>query len=293
MSSPDDGWDATVSAWAQAQPDIRALVQIGSRVQHGAVVDRWSDYDYHLVTSRPARYRDGSFCLELGPCWALGVQVAFGNAVKVTAVLPGALEADFVILSHWEVRVAGLALAFSGTAPLWPAPLARGVENLRIVAAPGWRVIKGGAPWERRYSRIAPLRLRLSRGEFDAVCGEFWTQLVWAAKKAERGELRASQRALHVHLIENSLRMLQEEALLAGRAARPLGRRAEDWMTPAQLEGTDFSTAPDRDALLSGMERIMDAFEGSSLAVAAANGWEAGRHDEVRAWLNALRVRQP
>jgi Streptomycin adenylyltransferase len=290
MSGAGDGWDEAVAAWAGSRPDIRALVQIGSRVQAGAFVDRWSDYDYHLVTSDPGRYRDGSFCSELGPCWAQGAQVAFGSAVKVTAVLPGALEADFVILSHWEVRVAAMALAFSGTAPLWPAPLARGVANLRIVAAPGWKVIKGGAAWERRYSRIAPLRLPLTQAEFGGLCGEFWTQLVWAAKKAERGELRASQRALHVHLIENSLRMLQEEALLAGRAARPLGRRAEAWMTPEQLEGTDFSTALDRDALLSGMERIMDVFEKASLAVGQGNGWDVPRHAEVRAWMNALRV---
>lgn len=290
MSGPDDGWAATVSAWALAQADIRALVQIGSRVQKGAAVDRFSDYDYHLVTSSPGRYRDGAFTRDLGPLWACGTQVAFGDAVKVTAVYAGALEADFVVLSNWEVRVAALALAWPMAAPLWPAPLRRGVANLRIVAAPGWKVIKGGRDWETRYSRISPLRLPLSRGEFDRLCGEFWTQLVWSAKKAERGEFRASQRALHVHLIENSLRMLQEEALLEGRAARPLGRRAEGWMTPEQLEGTDFSTALDRDALLSGMQRIMDVFEKSSLAVASRNGWDSSRHDEVRAWLNGLRV---
>jgi hypothetical protein len=290
MSGPDDGWGATVSAWALAQADIRALVQIGSRVQKGAAADRWSDYDYHLVTSHPGRYRDGSFTRDLGPLWACGTQVAFGDAVKVTAVYAGALEADFVVLSHWEVRVAALALAWPATAPLWPAPLGRGVANLRIVAAPGWKVIKGGRGWEGRYSRISPLRLPLSRGEFDRLCGEFWTQLVWAAKKAERGEFRASQRALHLHLVENSLRMLQEEALQEGRAAQPLGRRAEAWLTAEQLQATGFVTAPERGALLSGLARIMDVFDKSSGAVAAANGWDAGRHGEVRGWIGALRV---
>ena len=148
MSSLDDGWDSTVSAWAHAQSDIQALVQIGSRVQKGAAADRWSDYDYHLVTSSPRRYRDGSFSRGLGTCWACGSQVAFGNAVKVTAVYAGALEADFVILSHWEVRVAALALALPGTAPFWPGALSAGVASLRVVAAPGWKVIKGGGAEE-------------------------------------------------------------------------------------------------------------------------------------------------
>jgi hypothetical protein len=290
MSGPDDGWDAAVSAWALARADIRALVQIGSRVQRGAAPDRWSDYDYHLVTSRPERYRDGSFTRELGAVWACGSQVAFGDAVKVTAVYAGALEADFVVLSHWEVRVAAAALAWPATAPLWPAPLRRGVANLRIVAAPGWKVIKGGRAWERRYARISPLRMPMAREEFDRLCGEFWTQLVWAAKKAERGEFRAAQRALHLHLVENSLRMLQEEALLEGRAALPLGRRAEGWLTAEQAEATDFATAPERDALLSALGRIMGVFEKSSGAVAARNGWEAPRHAEVRAWLGGQGV---
>jgi len=208
----------------------------------------------------------------------------------VTAVYAGALEADFVILSHWEVRVAAMALALPGTAPFWPGALSAGVASLRVVAAPGWKVIKGGGAWERRYSRIAPVSLPLTRDEFDRLCGEFWTQLVWAAKKAERGEFRAAQRALHLHLVENSLRMLQEEALLEGRAALPLGRRAEGWLTAEQAEATDFATAPERDALLSALGRIMGVFEKSSGAVAARNGWEAPRHAEVRAWLGGQGV---
>jgi hypothetical protein len=293
MSGTDDGWGAAVSAWALARPDIRALVQIGSRVQKGAAADRWSDFDYQLVTSRPEAYRDGSFARDLGPLWACGSQVAFGEAFKVTAVYAGALEADFVILRNWEVRVAALALAWPATAALWPAPLRRGVANLRIVAAPGWRVIKGGRPWERRYARISPLREPLSRLEFDRLCGEFWTQLVWAAKKAERGELRASQRALHVHLVENSLRMLQEEAVQEGRAAQPLGRRAESWLTAEQLGATAFATAPERGALFAALGRIMDVFEKSSNAVAGRNGWAAAGHAEVRGWLDGLRLSLP
>jgi hypothetical protein len=289
MSGPDDGWGAAVSAWAQARPDIRALIQIGSRVQTGAQADRWSDFDYQLVTTRPGAYRDGSFARDLGPLWACGSQVAFGDAVKVTAVYAGALEADFVVLRHWEVRVAAMALAWPATAPLWPTALRRGAANLRIVAAPGWKVIKGGRAWERRYARISPLRPPLAREEFGRLCGEFWTQLVWAAKKAERGEFRASQRVLHLHLVENSLRMLQEEALQEGRAAQPLGRRAEDWLTAEQLGATGFASAPERGALLAALERITDVFEKSSNAVAKRNGWGAVGHAEVRGWLGGLR----
>jgi hypothetical protein len=204
-------------------------------------------------------------------------------------VYAGALEADFVVLKNLEVRVAVMALAWPSTARYWPMPLRRGVAGLRIVAAPGWNIIKGGESWGRRYSRITPLREPLTMREFSGLCGEFWTQLVWTAKKAERGEYLAAQRAIHLHLLENSFRILQEEAFLEGRQAYPLARRAELWLTGEQLKATSFNTAPDRASLFSALTRITGVFEKSSATVANRNGWVALRHDEVRAWLDSLR----
>ncbi len=285
MSGSDDRWAAAVSSWADAQADIEALVQIGSRVQATAQSDGWSDYDYHLVTSRPGRYRTGSFCRQIAECWASGVQVAFGNAVKVSAVYEEALEADFVILSSLELRVATAAMKWPGTRGIWPGILRRGVDSLRIVAAPGWKVIKGGPAWERRYSRMAPLAIVLSKAEFEVLCGEFWTQLVWAAKKTARGEYRASQRALHVHLLENTFRMLQEEARLEGRKSFPLARRAENWLEPAQLLGTGSRSEPSAEPLFAALQCAADTFLSSSLAVAAKRGWEVREPQALRAWL--------
>jgi hypothetical protein len=288
MSGEAQGWDEAVSAWARSRPDIQALVQIGSRVQEGSAVDAWSDYDYHLVTSRPGDYRDGRFTAELGDCWVSGVQVAFGNAVKVTAVYEGAMEADFVILGSLDVRIVMAAIRWPRTRVLWPRLLRRGVESFRIVAGPGGRVVKGGAPWENRYRRVTPLRAELTEAQFRDLCGEFWTQLVWAAKKAARGELRASQRALHVHLVENALRVLQEEALLAGRRAFPLSRRAEGWLTPEQLAGTQIHSSPEKAELLGALRSISEAFTAASRSVATRRGWSPPEPDRVRSWLASL-----
>ncbi|HEY5079282.1 MAG TPA: hypothetical protein VII43_05525 [Opitutaceae bacterium] len=285
MSGVADGWDASISAWAHAQGDIKALVQIGSRVQEGAVVDPWSDYDYQLITTEPGKYRDGSFCREIGPCWVSGSHVAFGNSLKITAVYEGALEADFIVLKSMDVAIATLALRWPGTEHLWPRVLRRGVADLRIVVGPGWRMVKGGAAWERRYSRINPLRPEMTGQEFAALCCNFWAQAVWAAKKAQRGEFRASQRGIHEHLAEGCLRILQEEAILAGRKAYPLGRRAETWLTQEQLGGTASGTRPDRAALLAAVGEAARVFSASSAAVAAARGWSLEEAAQVRAWL--------
>ncbi|HEY1849351.1 MAG TPA: aminoglycoside 6-adenylyltransferase [Opitutaceae bacterium] len=288
MSGAPDGWPAAVAAWAEGRPDIRALVQIGSRVQEGAQPDAWSDYDYHLITTEPARYRDGSFASELGPCWASGSQTAFGNSTKVTAVYGGALEADFIVVTNWEIRIALAALLLPALEPLWPPPLRAGVASLRIVAAPGWRIIKGGADWARRYRRIHALSAPMAHGEYLRLGGEFWTQLVWAAKKAQRGEFRASQRALHLHLIEAALRMMQEEASLEGRASGPLSRRAEEWLSPDRAAATAFASSPDRAALMAGLRRLAEAFSASSASVAKARGWPNPDRAEVRGWLASL-----
>jgi hypothetical protein len=288
MSSPEEGWDASVSAWANARADIRALVQFGSRVRDDGTADRWSDYDYHIITSDPRKYGDGSFARDLGPCWASATRVSFGNVVRVTAIYEGALEADFVVLSHVEMLVVALALRWPSTARFWPRPLAGGVSSLKIAAAPGWKVIKGGAAWEKRYARITPSEASMTEANFERVCGEFWVELVWTAKKVARGEFRAAQRAIHEHLIENGLRVFREGALMDGRTAYFVGRRAESWFTPEQLSATKEGTRPEAAALWAALAQIKDEFAASSNRLAKLKNWRVREYPEVSAWLAAL-----
>jgi hypothetical protein len=205
----------------------------------------------------------------------------------VTAVFEGALEADFVVLRSSDVRLATLALRFPGTEALWPGPLRRGIADLRIVVGPGWRVIKGGPAWEARYRRVQPLRPALTEAQFGALCSNFWAQAVWCAKKAQRGEFRACQRGIHEHLLEAALRLMQEEAALAGRRSYPLGRRAESWLTEEELRATAPGTRPERPALLAAIRLAADAFSRVSAAVAAARGWPCADPSALRAWLGA------
>jgi hypothetical protein len=291
MNSPAEGWDATVSAWANARSDIRALVQFGSRVRGDGTADQWSDYDYHIITSEPGKYGDGAFARELGPCWARATRVSFGNVVRVTAIYEGALEADFIVLRHVEMLIVALALRWPSTARFWPRALAGGVSSLKIAAAPGWRVIKGGSDWEKRYARITPSRAAMTEADFGRICDEFWVELVWTAKKVARGEYRAAQRAIHEHLIENSLRIFREDALTDGRTAYYVGRRAESWFTPEQLKATMDGTRPEPAALWAVLTRIADEFGVSSSRLAKRNSWGGREFPEVRAWLAALPAR--
>lgn len=292
MSGSGQAWEERLAAWAAAEPGLEALVQIGSRVQPGATVDAWSDYDYQLVTRRPGRYRDGAFAREIAPCWACGAHVAFGNAVKVTAVYEGALEADFVILGALDLKVAFAAMRWPAAAPAWPRVLERGIRELRIVAGRGWRVIHGGGAWERRYARIEPLEIVLDLEAFTELSHNFWAQAVWASKKLARGEYLAAQRGFHEHLQEAVLRVLQEQARIEGRRSYPLGRRAETWLGAGTLAALGGGTRPEAPELAAAILQAAGVFESSAAAVAAARGWPWAVDPQLRAWLGNLLVRQ-
>jgi hypothetical protein len=285
----DDPVIARIAAWAASRADIVALVQIGSRVQAAATPDQWSDYDFQLITKRPALYRDAAALSALGETWVVSSQRVFGGAGKLTLILPGAVEADFVILSAIELRIAFAALRAPKLASIWPPPLKLGVRDLRIVACPGWRVIKGGAPWETRYARLgfAVPWPRLSEPEFREVCAAFWAAAVWTAKKISRGEVRAAQRHFHLALLEQLWRLLEEEARDQARPVRPEARRAESWLPTARVPQTEFSTAVDRAVLNQALSRALSTFDETAGALAQSRGWQRPDYSDVREWLRA------
>jgi hypothetical protein len=287
MSVRDEAWAATISTWAEAQADIKALVQIGSRVKNDGTADEWSDFDYQLITTNPSRYKSGEFARSLGTCWAVGLEHTFGDVVKVTAVFDGALEADFVILRHSDLLFATTALKWPGTAGMWPRPLRVGVNRLRGAAGTGWKVIKGGLAWEKRYARLTPLEFPMTEGQFSALCGEFWVQLVWAAKRAQRGELLASRRTIHRYVIESYIRMVEEQPA-NGAKASPRGRRAESWMPSETMVRLDAVPNLDARDLIRFLSSLGSEFAKVSAGVALLRGWPKQDDTSVLTWILGL-----
>lgn len=249
-------WEPRLLAWAKVRSDIKALIEIGSRAQAGTRVDSSSDYDYQLVTTEPQLYRDGTFAREIAPIWAVGrVDPTVGGGNKICAVFAGGVViVDFVIVRHWEVRVATWAAHSSMAERFWPRRLRKGVDGLRLAIGPGFRVLKGGKSWESRYCGMVPKPQMLSVVECADLSDTAWIALVWATRKVVKGQYRAAEGAIHRIIAPNLLRLLYEEAVRGGAPARIDGAGAENWLAGNRLAESDVSVRPDgkvlADALL-------------------------------------------
>ena len=287
MTAPE--FEARLVSWARQLPDLEALVQIGSRVQAGASVDAWSDWDYHLIVRQPARYFNRDWPAQIAPCWGVHFEWTERAVIKLSAVFAGGWEVDFVPLAAWQVKLAYAAMRHPGARGWFPPALRRGIHNLRLVARPGARVILGGPAWERRLTALAvewPAS-DFSAADFQEHTSAFWRHAVWVGKKIMRGELRAALRWHHTALREQAYALLEEEARLAGRAPRPEARKAEQWLDDARLRQTALTTGPEQRGLARALLAELTLFREVSQSVAAQRGFARPDYSAVETWLRA------
>jgi len=282
-------FEARIVDWARRQSDVEALVQIGSRVQSGAEVDAWSDWDYHLIVGNISRYFNRDWPAQIAPCWCSHYERTERGVVKVSSVFEDGLEADFVPLAAWQMKLVYRAMAHPGLSQLYPAALRLGIENTRLVVGPGYKVILGGRAWE---SRLAALSVAwpeksFSLEDFHFHLSAFWRHAVWVQKKIARGESRAALRWQQVELMDHVYALLAEEARLAGRPARPEARKAEQWLDANRLAQTAIETGPDQRVLARALLGEIALFEEVCRSVAASRSFVVPDHAAVAAWLRS------
>lgn len=285
MTAPE--FEARLVAWARAQPGVEALVQIGSRVQVGATVDAWSDWDFQLIVRDPAPYLNRAWPAQIAPCWAAHLERTPRGVMKLSAIFAGGWETDFVILTAWQMKLVCFAMGHPGVHGWLPAALREGVHNLRLVACPGHRVVLGGPAWERRYAALAMAwpEQGFTADDFLFHTAGFWRHAVWTAKKIRRGELRAAQRWSHVELREHTYALLAEEARLEGRVPRPEARQAERWLDETRLGQTAALTGVTQRELAGALLAELILFCEVTASVAARRGWTVPDYVAVEAWL--------
>ena len=232
---------ARVATWAARSPEVAAVVLIGSRAREAgdpiAGVDGHSDWDFHVITSRPARFADRAWTtiLEEGEPLVYAIRDGIVGKVKRVTVVFRDEEADFVVLPAAKMRLARLAVACG--LHRRSRRLARFLGDLAIIARPGYRFLHGSAGWELFYRRVIAevADPRLDDAEALRRADLFAADYVVVRRTLARGELLAAQRVLHRSLAEINFQLLHEVKLRRGERSFPDARRIERIASTTEL----------------------------------------------------------
>ena len=282
-------FEARIVDWARRQPDVEALVLAGSRAL-GSGVDEWSDWDFHLISARPQQYYRTDWLAEIAPTWCAHAERTPRGVIKVSAVFEGGLEADFVPLAAWQMKLVYWGMRHPAWAKEMPTRLRRGIlETRAFLLGSGYRVLVGGKAWERRLTALDVewVGPSMSAEEFFRHVGAFWQKSVWLTKKIARPEPRSAMHWLHKLVTDHVYALLAEEARLAGRPARPEARKAEQWLDARRLAQTVIATGTDQRVLARALLAEITLFEEVSRSVAATRSFILPDHSAVAAWLRA------
>lgn len=216
-----------IVSWAEAAPDIRAVMLVGSRARIDRPADEWSDLDLVLIATDPDRYLDGTDWLEpISTPWVTFVEGTPAGTRERRALFEGALDVDFNFFAPEQFRQ--ILREKAATSPV----LHRGARVLvdkeglfPPLPAPSAEPPAVGPPGE---------------AEFLAIVNEFWYRAVWTAKKLRRGELYIAMGGCSSAMIRLLREMLERHA----RATHGWqydtwhdGRFLEQWADPRALAG--------------------------------------------------------
>jgi aminoglycoside 6-adenylyltransferase len=214
---------ATVQ-WAQARPDIRAVLVVGSRARGEHPADKWSDLDLILLTTDSRPYDNDAWLSELGTVWVVCVEEANPGDPDVQAIFEGGIGGDFtfVTVENAERPLDALLaeLAYQGV-------LSRGARVL--------------------FDRYGPPRLLPERPveapeppteeEYRRLVGAFWLYATRVAKFTRRGDLWRAMQYLTFELNQRLLTLMEWHARATGpRYTWYGGRFMQEWADPRALE---------------------------------------------------------
>lgn len=288
-------FEQRVTAWAQGRSDVSALILAGSRAQAAGTTDDWADWDFHLVSPDPARFRSTGWLEEIAPCWCAHAAITPRAVWKVSAIFAGGWEVDFVPLAGWQMRLVYWAMRRPRWQAFMPAKLRRGIHETRaFMLGSGWRLLKGGQDWNDRLDALSvewPVPA-MTAARFQELQTEFWPRAVWLMKKIARGENRSAVLWLAKLNLEVVYPLLQEEARLQGRVSRPEARKAEQWLDEKRLAQTVFSAVPEQSQLAVSLLSLIELFNDVSHSVATQFAYRKSDTPKVEAWLRAKLTRR-
>jgi aminoglycoside 6-adenylyltransferase len=220
----DEELEQATIEWAQARPDIRAVLAIGSRARGGHPADEWSDLDLIILTTDSGRYANDAWLPELGTVWVALVEEANPGDPDVQVIFEGGLGGDFTFVT---VRNAGRPLNALLEELSYQGVLSRGARVLFDRSGPPRMlpeqdVAAPGPPSEEEYRRLV---------------NGFWLYANRVAKYTRREDLWRATFNLTVELNRRLLTLMEWHAKATGSPDTWYGGRfMEEWADPRALE---------------------------------------------------------
>lgn len=228
--------------WAERQPDVRAVVVVGSRASSLRPPDEWSDIDLVLGVTDPQRYLTSAAWLSAVGDPLLTCVATLEDQTFRTAWFEGEEKFDFIIVGSRSMRVAALFLRLVARWPalrrLLPGRVSQQLATFSDTIGKGVRILVDKDRWVTRLvqARIErPVRTGPRQGEFSNSVSAFWSWALWTAKIVQRGEVWRAKRSCDYEMKEMLLQMLDWHARsIAGwnRETWYLGRFLEEWVDP-------------------------------------------------------------
>lgn len=254
--------------WAQAQPDIRAAVVIGSRARpHDHPADEWSDMDIVIFATDPHQYVSRADWVEaIGQPWLTFIERTAGGEGRERRVLfAGGLDVDFALFPVELLR------HMIETAV--PAEFAAVFRRGMAVLLDQDRLLERLSMPPDEPQRATPP----THAEFLELVNDFWYHAVWTAKKLRRGELWTAKGCSDDYMKWRLLRMIEWHARATngwGYDTWHGGRFLEQWADPRVLEELQGAFAAyDEEDLWRGLFATMRLFRWLTSETAARLGF--------------------
>jgi aminoglycoside 6-adenylyltransferase len=264
-----------VRSWAEARPDVGAVVLVGSAARSVTPADEWSDLDIALFVDDPAPYlQDAAWLDGFGtPLLTLVEQTAVGHSLERRVLFQGGLEADFSLFPVAAIQRLRSDMGVN--------------ETLRR----GYRVLVDHVGLTPVLARLRPTAPDVDARRLAELASDVWYHALWAAKKLRRGEVWVARSCVDCYL---HARLVDLVAIHA-RAMDPTadtwhgGRFLERWAHEHVVDALWLSLSRDRGDVADAIRRSVDLFDRLSDETASRLGTTISvRRDETRQMLETL-----
>lgn len=264
---------ARIASWAAAQPDIRAVIIVGSQATGRA--DQWSDLDLVMLTNERARYLDPGWLHSFGAAWLMYLDEAGPDDPEWFALYEGGLKVDFVLLQV-DADIPDLELLLQRYP--YQTVFARGIKVL---------FDQHGDP--RSLPSKAIDLPSPSVSAFDHLVGGFLLEAVTTAKFIARGDFWRAQHWFSYDLRPHLLKLAEWHAY--GRDTWYNGRFINSWADPRVLAALPRIFALyQRENLSMALQTLLELFQvlGEETATRFHFNYPVEAHRKATALVNSI-----